>query len=68
MIKLGMAWHFKKYSKDKLYAQLEAQARKQQKGLWQLPNPVPPWEWRKKRTLLSANNLQGPVQTAQGNP
>lgn len=68
MIKLGMAWHFKKYSKDNLYAQLEIQARKQQKGLWKLPNPVPPWEWRKKRTLLSANSLQGPVQTAQGNP
>ena len=68
MIKLGMAWHFKKYSKDKLYAQLEIQARKQQKGLWQLSNPVPPWEWRKKRTLLSSNELQGPVQTAQGNP
>lgn len=68
MIKLGMAWHFKKYSKDNLYAQLEIQARKQQKGLWKLPKPVPPWEWRKKRTLLSANSLQGPVQTAQGNP
>ena len=57
MIKLGMAWHFKKYSKDNLYAQLEIQARKQQKGLWQLPNPVPPWEWRKKRALLSATSL-----------
>jgi len=68
MVKLGMAWHFKRYSKDPLYAQLELAARKQQKGLWQLPNPVPPWEWRKKRTLLSTNELQSPVQTAQGNP
>lgn len=68
MVKLGMAWHFKKYSKDNQYAQLEIQARKQRKGLWQLANPVPPWEWRKRKASLGTNELQGPVQTAQGNP
>jgi len=68
MVKLGMAWHFKKYSNDNQYAQLEIQARKQKKGLWQLANPTPPWEWRKGKSLPSSYSLQSPIQTAQGNP
>ena len=49
MIKLGMAWHFKKYSSDPLYAQLEVEARKHKIGLWQDRNAIAPWEWRKPR-------------------
>lgn len=48
MVRLGMAWHFKKYSDSEIYAELERQARKNRVGLWQTPNPTPPWEWRKK--------------------
>ncbi|SMC42427.1 Endonuclease YncB, thermonuclease family [Moheibacter sediminis] len=47
MISLGMAWHFKKYSKDNSYAELENEARKNKVGLWQESNPIPPWDWRK---------------------
>lgn len=47
MIKQGMAWHFKRYSKDPLYAKLEHEARENKIGLWHDPNPVPPWNWRK---------------------
>ncbi|RZJ91729.1 MAG: thermonuclease family protein [Chryseobacterium sp.] len=47
MLKQGMAWHFRKYSKNHLYAQLEAEAIKNKIGLWKDPNPVAPWEWRK---------------------
>ncbi len=46
MVRLGMAWHYKKYSKDKSYDLLEKEARKNKIGLWADPNPVPPWEWR----------------------
>ena len=49
MLKAGYAWHFKKYSKDKHLAELETLARKQKKGLWADPNPIPPWEWRKRK-------------------
>ncbi|WP_443945122.1 thermonuclease family protein [Pedobacter sp. AW1-32] len=49
MIRQGMAWHFKKYSSDSLYAQLEIEARKMKIGLWQDPNPVAPWEWRQRK-------------------
>lgn len=47
MIKLGMAWHFKKYSNDNSYAELENEARKNKVGLWQDSNPIAPWDWRK---------------------
>lgn len=46
MIRQGMAWHFKKYSTDQRYAQLELTARKQRAGLWHDQNPTAPWEWR----------------------
>jgi len=49
MVKQGMAWHFKRYSKDATYARLELTARKNKIGLWQDKNPVAPWEWRKPK-------------------
>ncbi|MES2650624.1 MAG: thermonuclease family protein [Bacteroidota bacterium] len=47
MIKRGMAWHFKRYSSDQLYAKLELVARKDKIGLWKDKNPIAPWKWRK---------------------
>lgn len=47
LIKAGLAWHFKKYSSDAALAKAEVQARGQKKGLWSMPNPVPPWEYRR---------------------
>ncbi len=53
MIKQGMAWHFKRYSKDKFYASLELQARRNKIGLWRDPNSIAPWQWRpNKRRVL----------------
>lgn len=49
MLKLGMAWHYKKYSKDSDYAKLETEARKNRIGLWQDKNPIAPWLWREKK-------------------
>lgn len=51
MIKLGMAWHFTKYSSDKTYAQLAQEARKKKVGLWHELNPIPPWIWRKPKSV-----------------
>jgi endonuclease YncB( thermonuclease family) len=47
LIKNGLAWHFKKYSKDTEYAELELQARQNKIGLWSDSDQIPPWEWRK---------------------
>lgn len=46
MVKEGWAWHFKKYSNSYELASLEIDARKDKRGLWGEPNPIPPWEWR----------------------
>lgn len=48
MVKQGMAWHFKRYSRDNSYSKAEAAARQKKIGLWQDSKPVPPWEWRKQ--------------------
>jgi endonuclease YncB( thermonuclease family) len=48
MVQEGMAWHFKRYSKEAALADAEREARKASRGLWADKNPVPPWEWRKQ--------------------
>lgn len=49
MVKAGMAWHYKKYSKDEVLAQLEQEARNAGIGLWSIGNPEAPWEHRKRK-------------------
>lgn len=46
LIKNGLAWHFKRFSKHKEYALLEIEARKKKIGLWQDAKPIAPWNWR----------------------
>ena len=48
LVENGLAWHFKQYSDDTVYAKLEWAARKKQVGLWSEKDPVAPWLWRKK--------------------
>lgn len=45
-VKQGMAWVYRKYSKDKTLLPLETEAKTQRLGLWADSNPTPPWEWR----------------------
>lgn len=47
LIKNGLAWHYKKYSNDEDYANLEIDAREGKIGLWQEENPIDPDVWRK---------------------
>ena len=53
MIKLGMAWVYRKYDKGylHLYA-FEDEAKATNRGLWVDPNPVAPWDWRKVQREL----------------
>lgn len=57
LVKNGFAWHYKKYSKDNSYDDLEKQARKQKLGLWNDKNPTAPWEWRKSRRKSSQQSF-----------
>jgi len=56
LVKMGLAWHFKKYSKDDSYATLEIAARNKKAGLWKDKNPIAPWNWRKMTKEQKANN------------
>ena len=47
LVKQGLAWHFKKYSENFEYAELETVAKNNKIGLWSEENPISPWEWRK---------------------
>jgi micrococcal nuclease len=49
LVSNGLAWHFKKYSKDMSYDVLEQKARAAKIGLWLDPNPIAPWDWRKSK-------------------
>jgi micrococcal nuclease len=49
MVASGLAWHFKKYSQDPELDRLERVARKALLGIWSLPNPQAPWEFRAAR-------------------
>lgn len=52
-IKRGLAWHYKfhaksqSYEKRLIYSQAEKSARRKRLGLWQLANPISPWEFRR---------------------
>lgn len=58
LLKAGLAWHYKQFSTDKTYAEAEKNAREQKIGLWSNPNPIPPWEFRKKTYRKDANSPQ----------
>jgi micrococcal nuclease len=51
MVELGMAWHFTRYSSDSNLAALQQAARNKKKGLWSLPAPIAPWEYRTLKKL-----------------
>jgi len=52
-VKVGFAWHYKKYQHEQsaegreLYADAEISAREERLGLWRENNPNPPWEYRR---------------------
>ena len=52
MIWSGYAWVYRRYC-DKpfcnFWLNLEDEAKIGKSGLWQEPNPIPPWEWRRRK-------------------
>jgi endonuclease YncB( thermonuclease family) len=47
LVRAGYAWHYRKYSNDPELQRIEDEARNAKRGLWDDPNPVPPWEFRR---------------------
>lgn len=48
LLREGMAWHYKYFNKDPEMAKLESEAKKAKIGLWSQPNPIAPWDFRRK--------------------
>lgn len=49
LLKFGLAWHYVQYDKSKFLQSLEDKAKENKIGLWSLPNPIPPSEYRKSK-------------------
>ena len=53
-ITVGLAWWYRKYASEQspedrgAYEFSEQQARAKRVGLWSDPQPVPPWDWRRR--------------------
>jgi len=47
LVNAGLAWRFER-GQDLMIKRAEAQARTQKLGLWSTPNPIPPWEYRRR--------------------
>lgn len=52
MVRAGHAWVYPQFCKEarcRDWKRLEKEAREKKLGLWDEPDPVPPWKWRKGR-------------------
>ena len=52
LVRNGVAWVYRYYCKIQVckdWLALESQARVAKVGLWSLPDPVPPWEYRRRK-------------------
>jgi hypothetical protein len=62
LVEDGWCWWYRKYApRNTELARLEKHARETKKGLWADPQPVPPWEWRKRISLLHNSNSKYPL-------
>jgi endonuclease YncB( thermonuclease family) len=63
-IRLGAAWVYPKYLKDKSLLALETEAKTRYLGIWAQPtsDQTPPWEWRQSKQTGSASDT--PVAAA----
>ncbi|PYV83421.1 MAG: hypothetical protein DMG05_26130 [Acidobacteria bacterium] len=54
LIREGFYWWYRKYVPGNAVLEgLEKKAREGRKGLWADPQPVPPWEWRRRSTCTA---------------
>lgn len=55
-VERGLAWVYTRYARhDSPLHGVQDEARTNRRGLWQLPDPLPPWEWRSRRRAPHAN-------------
>lgn len=62
-VQSGMAWVYKEYARDQSYFDAETTAKNGRSGLWDNPNAVAPWEFRRgvKETSQPAAIIETPA-------
>lgn len=55
LLRAGLAWHYKQYSKDERLAILENKAKENRTDIWSDPHSIPPWEWRRLKRNKPTN-------------
>lgn len=48
MVFSGHAWQYTRYDRSAVLARYQLDAVEAGRGLWADPNPIPPWEWRRR--------------------
>ncbi|CAK7025392.1 thermonuclease family protein [Saezia sanguinis] len=49
LVEEGLAWVYPQYAKDHEYLYgFQNHAQNEELNIWSMPNPVPPWEWRRE--------------------
>jgi endonuclease YncB( thermonuclease family) len=57
LLKQGLCWVYEKYvgqtsaEIQTSYREAQDAAQAERVGLWQDPDPIPPWEWRKEKHI-----------------
>ena len=49
LVAKGYAWRYSQFDKKGEYTAVQAEAKAAKRGLWADPDPVPPWEFRRKK-------------------
>jgi endonuclease YncB( thermonuclease family) len=75
MVTSGLAWHYARFANEqspadrKLYAQAQARAREERRGLWRDRDPRPPWSFRHSHGRgVERRALEGTTPPAVGRP
>lgn len=56
LVSNGMAWWYTQYAPNNTTLQtLQEQAKTQKVGLWSIPNPTPPWDFRHGSTAVNSS-------------
>ena len=61
MVQQGMAWVYREYSQDARLLALELEARAERRGIWSMPGPVPPWDWRRGDMAPEGCKIKGNI-------
>jgi endonuclease YncB( thermonuclease family) len=70
MIRDGVAWYDKTFdsmlleTQRQMYAECETAARTEHRGLWQDPDPLPPWKFKEAQRLRELSKFSPSVQAS----